>query len=117
MPEFVKVAKTSQVPEGKVIGVEVDGTRIVIANVAGKLFALGNECTCMGAPLDEGFLDGSVLVCPWHVGEFHVETGEALRRPAIGSIPTYQVRVEGGDIEVERPSQSRVDTAAGAAGP
>jgi nitrite reductase/ring-hydroxylating ferredoxin subunit len=99
--QFVKVAKLSAVPAGEVVGVEVQGTRVAICNVGGKLYAIGTECTHMGGPLDEGFLEEKLLQCPWHAGTFDVTTGEATDPPASGQVPTYAVRVQGDDIEVE----------------
>ncbi|MEE9285249.1 MAG: non-heme iron oxygenase ferredoxin subunit [Dehalococcoidia bacterium] len=103
MAEFIKVAKVSDVPEGEVIGVEVGDTRVAIANVSGQLYAFGAECTHMGGPLDEGFLEEGLLQCPWHAGTFDVAKGEAVDAPASGAIPTFSVRVQGDDIEVEEP--------------
>ncbi|MCH8196385.1 MAG: non-heme iron oxygenase ferredoxin subunit [Chloroflexi bacterium] len=104
MAEYIKVAKVSDVPEGEVIGVDVGETRIAIANVGGSLYAFGAECTHMGGPLDEGFLEENLLQCPWHAGTFDVAKGEAVDAPASGTIPTFPVRVQGDDIEIEEPS-------------
>jgi nitrite reductase/ring-hydroxylating ferredoxin subunit len=103
MPEFVKVAKVSDIPSGEVIGVNVGDRRIVIANVDGKFYGIDAECTHQGAPLDEGFLEKKVLTCPWHAGDWNVETGEAQGLPVSGTLPTYKVRVTGDDLEVETP--------------
>ena len=105
MPEFVKVAKTADIPPGEVRGVDLKGTRVAIANVDGTFYAIFNECPHMGGPLDEGFLEGKTLMCPWHAADFDLETGAALHPPATGSIPVYKVRVTGDDIEVEAPEK------------
>jgi nitrite reductase/ring-hydroxylating ferredoxin subunit len=84
-------------------GFDVNGTRVALCNVGGKLYAIGNECTHMAGPLEEGFLEKQLLQCPWHAGTFDVTTGEAVDPPASGKIPTFAVRVQGDDVEVEAP--------------
>ena len=51
---FVKVAETKDVPVGKMIHVEVDGNEILIANVGGKFYALGDRCPHLHAKVSEG---------------------------------------------------------------
>ena len=104
MTQFVKVAKTADIPAGEVIGVDIGGQRVVIANVDGEFFAIGAECTHMGGPLEDGFLEGDLLQCPWHAGEFDMKSGEGVSPPAVGSVGSFQVRVQGDDLEVEQPS-------------
>ena len=104
MSEFVKVAKVSDVPSGEVVGVDVGERRVAIANVDGQFYGIDAECTHQGGPLDEGFLEGKLLTCPWHAGDWDVETGEAQGPPVSGTLPTYGVRVAGDDLEVETPS-------------
>ncbi len=102
MPEFVKVAQLSEVPQGEMKTVEIDGDPIVLVNVDGKIYAFGGKCTHRGGPLGEGELTGDVVTCPWHGGEFDVKTGEVLGPPPEKAIPTFQVQVEGNDIKVAR---------------
>jgi nitrite reductase/ring-hydroxylating ferredoxin subunit len=54
---FVKVAKTIDIPLGKMKHVEVDGKEILIANVEGKFYAVGDRCPHMSAMLSKGTSD------------------------------------------------------------
>lgn len=103
MPEFVKVAQLSDVPQGEMKVVELGGEPVVLANVDGQIFAFGNTCPHRGGPLGEGELNFDVVVCPWHGSEFNVKTGAVLSGPAHEAIPTYQVQVEGDDIKIAKP--------------
>jgi nitrite reductase/ring-hydroxylating ferredoxin subunit len=51
--------------------------------------------------LNEGELDGFEIECPRHGARFDVRTGDATVMPAIMPIDTFEVRVEGDDVEVE----------------
>ena len=100
MADFVSVAKTTDLGPGQMVLVEIDDEEIVVANANGEYYAFGAECPHAGGPMDEGEMEGTVVVCPWHGAEFDMVTGEALTPPAQDSIYTYKVRVEGEDIQV-----------------
>ena len=101
MPEFVTVAKVSEVGPGQLKHIErEDGTQICLANVDGAFYAIGGECTHMGGPLGEGELSGTVVTCPWHSGEFDVTSGEVKGPPPAKPEPRYEVRVEGDEVQV-----------------
>ena len=102
MEEFVKVAETAEVPPGKMKKVKVDGKEIVIANIEGKYYAIGNKCTHRGGDLSKGFLSGKVVKCPRHGAKFDVTTGEVAAGPAKKSEPTSEAKVEGNNITIKR---------------
>lgn len=94
----MKVADRTEIPEGKMKQVTVGASRIMVANVGGKFFAIGNVCTHMGGPLAGGRLEEHAVTCPWHGSQFDVRTGEVVRSPASKPEPRYEVRVEGENI-------------------
>ncbi len=104
MAEFQTVAKASEVTPGDLKLVEVGGKEVVIANVDGEFFAFSNTCTHEGGPLSDGELEGDIVTCPWHFTPFNVKTGEALEGGVTDDpISTYEVRLEGDDIQVRKP--------------
>ena len=101
MAEFTTLAKVDEVPEGQLKHVEMEsGTQVCLANVDGTIYAIGGECTHMGGPLGEGELTGNIVTCPWHSGEFDVTTGKVVGDPAEEDEPKFEVRVEGGEVQV-----------------
>ncbi len=100
MNEFVKVASTSDLSDGKMIAVEVGDARILIANVGGSYYALDEVCTHAGGPLAKGSIEGNEVECPWHGSRFDLTTGEVTSPPATKSLTRYAVRIEGRDILV-----------------
>ncbi len=97
---FVPVAKTSDVPAGMVHVFEVQGKSLAVANVNGAFYAIDNVCTHDGGPLGEGTVVGDQVECPRHGARFDVRTGLARRLPAVLPVKTYEVRVQGDDVEV-----------------
>ncbi len=96
--EFVKVAMTSEVPEGKMKTVQMAGQDICLANVGGTYHAIGNVCTHAHGPLSQGSLKDHVVTCPWHGSQFDIRTGEVRRGPAMKPEPVFEVKVEGTTI-------------------
>lgn len=118
MPEFVRVARLSDIPPGTMKGVKARGKEILLANIDGEAYAMGDRCTHLRYRLHKGELNGTVVTCPGHGARFDVTDGGVcgwvthpswyklvmdatfpgfLKR----SVPHYPTRVEGDDIYVE----------------
>ncbi len=98
---FVKVGKVSDVPAGRVGVYSVDDREVAVCNVDGAIYAIDNLCSHDDGSLDQGDLDGREIECPRHGARFDVTAGKATLGPAIFPVDTFQVRVEGDEIEVE----------------
>lgn len=100
MGEFVTVAKTREIPDGKVNVYEVGGVRVALCNAGGTFYAIDDVCTHDGGPLDQGTLEGKLIECPRHGAKFDVTDGRAVVLPAVRPVKTYEVQVEGDDVKV-----------------
>jgi len=100
MTEFVALGRAGDLEEGSMRAFDVQGTTIAVANVAGAFHAFDDTCTHRQCSLAEGDLEGSTVICPCHGSEFDVESGEVLRGPAREPIETFEVRLEGGNLEI-----------------
>ncbi len=100
--DFVKVANSSDISQGMMKMVQVEGKQVLVANVGGKYYAIGNVCTHVGGPLSQGFLKDNIVTCPWHSSQFNLTTGEVKRGPAQKPEPTYEVKVA--QTSLSRPS-------------
>ena len=118
MPEFVRVARLSDIPPGTVVGVKAKGKEICVANIDGEAYAVGDRCPHLRFHLHNGELNGTVLECPGHGAKFDVTDGGVcgwVTHPAWykllmdatfpgflkRSLPSYPTRVEGDDVYVE----------------
>ena len=101
MAGFVKVANTGEIAPGQAKMVEVDDKKIALFNIEGSFYAIDDACTHVAGPLSEGGIEGEQVTCPWHGSIFNVKSGEVLGPPARTGVASYNVRVEGTDIEVE----------------
>jgi nitrite reductase/ring-hydroxylating ferredoxin subunit len=100
MPEFVTVATTDELQPGDRIVVELGRRWVAVFNVDGNYYAIEDICPHDDGPLADGELDGCVIECPRHGATFDITTGEVLSPPALTGVPTYEVRVQGDDIQI-----------------
>lgn len=84
---FMTVAKTVDIPSGKMKHTEVNGKEIMIANVDGKFYANDDRCGHMNARLSMGVLDKTIVICPYHFSRFDVTTGKLVSGPIQMSTP------------------------------
>src|ERR687892_1197101 len=95
---FVKVAETKDIQPSTMKAVDLASERVCIVNVEGNYYAIGNVCTHVGGPLNEGTLEGYEVECPWHGSKFDVRTGEAIKPPARQAVPKYEVKIQDNNI-------------------
>jgi 3-phenylpropionate/trans-cinnamate dioxygenase ferredoxin subunit len=103
--DFIDVAAESDLPPGERLFVEIDGLPIVVFNIAGGYYAIGDVCSHDNGPLGDGELDDLQVICPRHGARFDLRTGEVRSLPAIVDIPAYPVRVVDGLIEIGIPKE------------
>ena len=103
--DFIEIAPASELPNGERLFVDVGDRPIVIFNIAGQLFAIGDVCSHDDGPLGDGMIEGFNVVCPRHGAEFDVRSGKVMQMPAVVDIPAYPVRVVEGMIQVGIPKE------------
>ena len=101
-----KVASKTALAPGKMMGVEVSGKWLVVANVEGSYYAMNGICNHAGGELWKGTLIGYVVKCPRHGSEYDIRTGKVIKGPWIPFGKTFDERtvpvtVEGDDILVD----------------
>jgi phenylpropionate dioxygenase-like ring-hydroxylating dioxygenase large terminal subunit len=84
---YTRVASTDEVPPGVTRKVDLNGKDLLLANVDGNYYAIGDVCTHEEGPLDEGILHHYEIECPW-------------QGPAVTPEPSYDVLIEGKNILV-----------------
>jgi 3-phenylpropionate/trans-cinnamate dioxygenase ferredoxin subunit len=97
---FIEVASVEEIPVNERIFLDVGENPIVVINLAGTLFAIGDVCSHDNGPVGDGDLDGFEIICPRHGARFDIRSGKATRSPAFIDIPSFPVRVENGKIYV-----------------
>lgn len=84
--EFEPVFPASELPRGELRRVTFGDLDVVLVNCAIGIVAIDDRCPHMAAPLSLGELDGCLLACPLHSGQFDLATGEPTRMPTTGGL-------------------------------
>jgi toluene monooxygenase system ferredoxin subunit len=97
---FVRVSDLDELWAGDMLGVVVDGTRILLVHTDdGVVQAVQAMCPHQAVPLEDGELCARRLTCAAHRWEIDVVTGVGLN-PKHAEIALYPTKVEGGQIYV-----------------
>ncbi len=84
---------------GEMVGVDVDGRRVLIVNVDGNICAYEDRCLHKALRLSQGKLVGTRLLCRAHLWEYDVCTGEGINPSGI-ALRRYGVHFDEGEILV-----------------
>ncbi|HEC13387.1 MAG TPA: non-heme iron oxygenase ferredoxin subunit [Acidiferrobacteraceae bacterium] len=81
--------------------IDIDGHRLLLANVEGKFYVADDTCTHEDASLCTGSLKGELVKCPLHGSRFDLKTGKPLEDPAEEYLKVYPVTIEGDNVLIE----------------
>src|SRR5512135_1241869 len=101
----VVVAKISEVPEGTMKQVAVEGGDILLTRVKDEISALGALCAHYNTRLETGILSGDTIVCPSHQACYCARSGDLREPPALNSLPKFEVMIRGDEIVVKLPEK------------
>lgn len=96
--DWIRIAGTEDVPVGEATAIEVMGLNLALYNVDGAFYCTDNVCSHAYALLSEGWLEGHLIECPLHNGQFDVRTGEGQGAPITTNIRAYPVKLDGDEI-------------------
>jgi nitrite reductase/ring-hydroxylating ferredoxin subunit len=100
-PEFVSAMKVNDLADGSMAAVDVKGFHVLLAKVGGEVCAVEGTCTHEKTDLGLGFLIEDRVVCPLHLSQFDLRTGQVLNPPAEVPLKRFNVKIEDETIFVE----------------
>jgi nitrite reductase/ring-hydroxylating ferredoxin subunit len=101
MPTRIELCSTSEVEPGAALRVERGDLTLAVFNVAGEFFVTEDACTHGPGSLSEGYIEGDVVECNFHNGQFNIKTGEVVSPPCMIPVKTYRAVIEGGKVFIE----------------
>jgi nitrite reductase/ring-hydroxylating ferredoxin subunit len=101
MPSKIELCNTSDVDVGGALRVEKDDLILAVFNVDGEFFVTDDACTHGPGSLSEGYVEGDVVECNFHNGQFNIRTGKVVSPPCMVPVKTYRTVVEDGKVFVE----------------
>ena len=83
---FEGTIRADELAEGEMRRVTFGDLDVLLAHTSNGIVAIDDRCPHMSAPLSLGELDGCLLACPLHSGQFDLATGDPTRMPTTGGL-------------------------------
>jgi nitrite reductase/ring-hydroxylating ferredoxin subunit len=100
-PARIDLCSTAEVGPGAVLRVEAGSLAVAVFNIDGEFYVTDDACTHGPGLLSEGFIEGDVVECNFHNGQFNIKTGEVVSPPCMVPIKTYKTFVENDRVLIE----------------
>ena len=101
MPGRIDLCSAAEVAPGAALKVETAGLVLAVYNLDGEFYVTDDNCTHGPGSLSEGFIEGEVVECNFHNGQFNIRTGAVVSPPCMVPIKTYKTVVENGRVLIE----------------
>jgi len=101
MPQRIDLCSADEITPGNALKAETGDLVLAVYNVDGEYFVTDDLCTHGPGSLSEGYIDGDVVECNFHNGQFNIKTGEVVAPPCMVPIKTYKTVVENGRVVIE----------------
>jgi ethylbenzene dioxygenase ferredoxin component len=103
----VFLLKREELAAGEMRKVETVGCPLAVYNLEGRFYVTSDTCTHATASLSSGeIVDGDLIACPLHDGQFHIPTGQAVAFPCTVDLRTYRVIEEGDGVFADLDAES-----------
>jgi nitrite reductase/ring-hydroxylating ferredoxin subunit len=97
---LVKVASAGDLKPNQMKAVDAEGKPVLLVNLNGTFYAIGNKCTHRGCLLSKGTLNGDTVKCGCHGSIFDVKTGNVVKGPAKNAEPKNEVKIENDQVMI-----------------
>jgi nitrite reductase/ring-hydroxylating ferredoxin subunit len=101
MPNRIDLCSAADVAPGSALKVETGGLTLAVFNVDEAFYVTDDLCTHGPGSLSEGYIEGDVVECNFHNGQFNIKTGAVVAPPCMVPIKTYKTVVENGRVLIE----------------
>lgn len=91
MSDVIELCAKADVPDGEVIKIENGDLELAVYHVDGDFYVTDNACTHGPGEMSEGYLEGHVIECDFHQGQFDIRDGKVVAPPCIVELKTYKV--------------------------
>ena len=85
--EYVEAGRVSEISNGQMKHLEINGEEMVIANLEGKIYAFADRCGHMNARLSRGNISQNIVTCSLHAAKFDVTSGKKIAEPVMEPSP------------------------------
>jgi 3-phenylpropionate/trans-cinnamate dioxygenase ferredoxin subunit len=105
MSEFKRAIANSELDEGSILAVRLNGQRIALYKIGGEVYATSEMCSHSDCSLEDfgKIVEDNQVECICHGARFRIKTGEVTRLPAEIPLKTYSIRIDHDEVWVRVP--------------
>ena len=115
-PDLTAGVPVDSISDGGTLHGHVGEDEVLVARAGDRIFAVGAYCTHYHGRLADGLVVGDTVRCPLHHACFSLQTGDALRAPALDPIACWRVEQRDGKIFVREKLPAAQPSRSGASG-
>jgi nitrite reductase/ring-hydroxylating ferredoxin subunit len=97
----LELCSADDIAPGSALKVEINDLTLAVFNIDGEFYVTDDACTHGPGSLSEGYIDGDVVECDFHQGQFNIRTGEVVLPPCMVPVKTYPATVVDGKVTIE----------------
>jgi nitrite reductase/ring-hydroxylating ferredoxin subunit len=101
MADRIELCSAEDVAEGTALKVEAGDLTLAVFKIDGEIHVMNDLCTHGPGSLSEGYIEGDVVECNFHQGQFNIRTGEVVSPPCIIPQRIYPVAIENGKVVID----------------
>jgi nitrite reductase/ring-hydroxylating ferredoxin subunit len=97
----LELCRATDVAVGCAIKVDIQDLELAVFNVDGEFYVIDDHCTHGPGSLSEGYIEGDIVECNFHQGQFNIRTGAVVLPPCVVPVKTYPAFVRDGMVVIE----------------
>ncbi len=103
MSQWIEIGAENEFEPGSHKCVRAENNMLLVIRTEDEFRVVDNSCPHAGMPLDQGYVEGKVLTCPFHGYAYNIDTGKNVDFEGDVPLTTYPVKIENGNLMVEIP--------------
>jgi nitrite reductase/ring-hydroxylating ferredoxin subunit len=97
----LELCSTDDVADGAALKVERGDLALAVFNIDGAFYVMNDTCTHGPGSMSESYIEGDVIECNFHQGQFNIRTGEVVAPPCFIAQTVYPVTIVDGKVVIE----------------
>jgi nitrite reductase/ring-hydroxylating ferredoxin subunit len=97
----IELCNVADVDAGSALRVASGELALAVFNLDGEFFVTDDACTHGPGSLSEGYIEGDIVECNFHNGQFNIKTGEVVSPPCMIPVRTYRAIVADGKVFID----------------
>jgi len=99
--KHLELCDSADIAPGTALKVEIGDLVLAVFNIDNKFYVIDDQCTHGPGSLSEGYVEGDIIECNFHGGQFNIRTGEVVLPPCMVPIKTYLSTIVDGKVTIE----------------